>query len=293
MGNLLMLNFGTVAATARFKALALSTNFLSTDLMDKPTPPAGLIAPNHKMRKIKDMGTQVISFYGMTTSSWQGKIGDKLYKDVFKRWMVGVLSKPVHCLYLTGHHWDDHNKHNTMFISWGDLNTVFHAEFNTSSGTMAIGTGWKKHLLDMPTDQLLTDCKLVLGFGCNVCTGINSARYQKYFSAKGTRPVILGWNASIGLPKRSAAEKKLVNKRFFKYLTDFATAHGKVPAAERLAWFYDHEPMQLVNAWGYATTFWIRSRARARGADGIFYRFKMDKKKGYAVPVKDRKGGKK
>jgi hypothetical protein len=117
-------------------------------------------------------------------------------------------------------------------------------------------------------------CKLLFGYGCDVATKHASKLYQSIFGrGENDVPVICGWDATISVPSRAQPDRS-PNARYFEVLEDFADANSG-PADDRLQWFYDNHPMELVRAWGHATQLWNKSHARARGKDGKFYKFKL------------------
>lgn len=84
-----------------------------------------------------------------------------------------------------------------------------------------------------------------------------------------------------------------MNKGFFDYLTTYAKSNSKVPKSEKLTWFYDNEPMELVRAWGHGCLAYRKdatkqkrlwTNAHARNSDGEYYKFQF--KGGKAEPVK-------
>jgi hypothetical protein len=126
------------------------------------------------------------------------------------------------------------------------------------------------------------------GLACGVSSPslVNAAasqHYQKFFGV-GRKPVVCGWNTSIGLPK---SEKKSISKRFFEYIDIYAKGEKgkKLPATERLQWLYDNDSIRLVEAWGWATKFVHSSGARVRDKDGTYYSYKINKK-GWPAPTK-------
>jgi hypothetical protein len=256
--------------------------------MEKSPPPAGLVATaGGKIRTKRAAGVTTYSFHGLKAEQWRGKLSDgPQYREVFKDWMNELLKQPVHCLYLTGHHWDDHKAHRFLFLSHGDTTDYFHAEIDTQQQQVRLGTGRSSFLVGLETHKLRSECLLVLGFGCNVATGINTAKYQKFFRGGRYKPIIVGWAQSISVPPYNASDKRMVSKRFFDYLNSYAKQNSNVASKHRLKWFHQNEPMELVRAWGYATTFWYRNQARARDQNGKLYRFKYNKKTGVAEPVR-------
>ncbi|SRR6266545_893887 len=270
MGTLLLLNFGTFAETNKYKAQALSSGFLPSDAM-QDNPPGALLVPDG-VREVRQVaGVDVVSFHGLTPKVWRGKLDTGTdYAAAFEAWIGKVVSKPVSCVYLTGHHWDDHKSARLSVLSWGDTTAHFHARFDRAANRLWFGIDRK--LLAVDTAKLTSTCRLVLGFGCNVGTPINSSKYQTFFG--NPPPVVLGWDASVSVPR---AKGPSVNERFFEYLDDFARTSGKVPQSDRLEWFYLNEPMELVKAWGHATAKWLSSRARARDQAGELWRFKVTK----------------
>jgi hypothetical protein len=277
VGNLLLLNFGTYVETNRFKAQALQHGFLARDAMYE-SPPGPLIKQGGVRTVNKVGGADAHSFLGLTRSVWKGKLrDDRRFYTAFQDWMNKVLAKPVSCVYLTGHHWDDEARGRHSILSWGEDTDHFHARFDRDKNGLAFGVTGRR--VDVDTKNLRSDCRLVLGFGCNIATALNSRKYHAFFGS----PVVLSWDRSITIPP---AKGPSVNERFFSYLADYASKNAKVPRDDRLEWFYANEPMELVRAWGFATIVWLSKQARARDNAGNFYKFKVDAKKQTAVPQK-------
>lgn len=281
MGDLLVLSCGTVAENNRFKARALNGGFLDEDLMDKVTPTAGLVAADKKMRTVKAYGASLLSHYRLVNKSWNGKLASgKRYRDAYQAWMNKVLKKPAQCLYLTGHHWSSSSR---AYLSWEDTTSYFHVRIDADKQEMHIGPSASRRKID--TSTLRTDCRLVVGAGCNAATAKASLLYQKFFSG-GKKPIVLGWSDNISLPRRRHRARQQINKRFFDYLETWIKDNGGIPASDRLEWFYDKQPMELVRAWGHAVAYWHRKTARARSKSGAFYKFKLKRSAKTAVPVK-------
>lgn len=271
MARLLMLNFGTYAETHRFKALARDGGYIEDDALDAASP--GGLVQSDGVQKRSDLGAELYSFYGLTAAMWKSKLDGGTFKDAFQTWTAAALKQPVHCIYIAGHHWTA-----SMHMSWGEENSDFYAEFDPDKQVLAFGVSANR--IELDTQVLRSACKLIIGFGCNVATAVRSAQYQAFFDA---RPVVLAWDRTIGIPKRSQPS---VNARFFEYLDGQAAANSKVPKAERINWFYDNDSMQLIHAWGFATANWFAAQARARDKDGTFYKYKRDAKTGDSEPVK-------
>jgi hypothetical protein len=277
VANLLLINFGTFAETHRFKALSAAGNFAEADALDSTKPgPGALVQENGVQQRPFVGGARVYSFYGLSKTVWQSQINGKTFKDEFKKWVENALANPIHCVYMTGHHWAGGSVYTTL--SWEEETKYFHARFDTDKGKLAFGVEGDR--VDIETANLRAECKIVFGFGCNVCTGGNSTKYQNFFSP--SKPVTCGWTESIGVPK---TEAKSVNKRFFEYLDKYIAKEAKVGKTDRVVWIYDNDSMQLVKAWGWATKYWFQEQARARDKDGKFYKFKVNSK-GWPEPVK-------
>lgn len=276
MANLLLLNFGTFIETNRFKALAAKGGFTEIDVLDSTNPGPGALIQKDGVRKINVAGAAVHSFYGLSSTVWKSEIADDPFKTEFKSWLDRALDKPVQCIYMTGHHWSHDEFAN---LSWEEELKFFHARFDTDKQTLQFGVTGDR--VDVDTTNLRAECKLVFGFGCNVCGGSNSTKYQRFFQP--STPVICGWTESIALPK---SEAQSVNKRFFGYLDIYAKEPArKVSPRDRVTWFHDNDSIELVKAWGWATKRWKQAQARARDKDGSFYKFKVNKK-GWPEPVK-------
>jgi hypothetical protein len=276
MSNLLILNFGTVLETHRFKALSAKGEFAATDMLDSTTPgPGDLVQPKGVQLRPTAGGAQVFSFYGLASSVWKSTLPDgRTFKEAFQKWIEDALANPAHCVYMGGHHWGGSA---STTLSWGEDNDHFHARFDTD--TQGLSFGVRGNRIDVDTTNLRAKCKIVFGFGCNVCTGGISKKYQDYFSP--SKPVICGWTENFAAPR---SESKSVNKRFFEYLDIYIAGASSVPKTDRVVWLYDNDPMQLVKAWGWATKSVRQSQARARGQDGKHYKFKVNAK-GWPEPV--------
>jgi len=104
-GHLLLLNFGTLPETNRFKTLAIERKFLAADLMD--VHPPGELLQEGGVRKVRRAGVgEVCSFHGLKEDVWASKLADGTpFQEAFRKWMERVVRPGVHCAYLNGHHW--------------------------------------------------------------------------------------------------------------------------------------------------------------------------------------------
>jgi hypothetical protein len=276
MSRLVLFNFGTFQETNRFKARAISDNVLEKDATDDAAP--GVLVRDNGMRTVNAVGVTTYSFYGLTPATWKRKVDDKPYWELFKAWLEKLLASPVHGVYLTGHH---HDKH----MWWSDETHSVDLWMETD-GRLRFGTTDKATAAEVDTKTLKSECMLVVGFGCNICTASYSLHYQGYFGSAPRKPVVLGWDTTISIPRAG----KSVNATFFDALNAYAASNSKVPARERLQWLFEYEPMEIVRAWGQgayeqrkqSNRLW--THARARGKDGNFYRY--EEKGGRAEPVK-------
>jgi hypothetical protein len=289
VSRLLLFNFGTFQETNRFKQRALGDGFLGSDAMDDNAPPAALTVTGG-VQKLAVAGATVRSFHGLRTDVWSGKTPSKRpYSTEFQTWMNKMLAGPVHCVYLTGHHavlgayavmyWDNEEKR-VVYMYLGKVGELVFGVLDLT----------KKQTFDtvaIETANLRAECLLVVGFGCNVAASNQSNRYQAYFANGAKKPIVLGWATSMSVPSGGAS----VNAGFFDYLADYAKKNSGVPATERLRWFYDNQPMELIRAWGRGVfalqgkaADTLRKGARARHHDGTYYRFEV--KDGVAEPVK-------
>src|SRR6266545_5753427 len=213
-GNLLVLNFGTIQETNRFKALAINRGFLKKDVFYEHAP-GPLIRPGG-IREVRRIGgIDVLSFYGLQSDVWNGKLPDgNISRDSFRDWVAESLSYPVDCLYMTGHHWDDHRDQRYMYLSWGeDASVNFSLKIDTDANKPKMWFGLSGSWVEVDVKAFRSWCQLLVGFGCNVATGTNSSRYQRFFGEP--RPIILAWDRKIAVPR---AEQISVNTRFFDYL---------------------------------------------------------------------------
>ena len=286
MGRLLVLNFGTFAETNRFKRQALSDGLVVSDAMDDDAP-NGLVAPGG-VRLSTGAETTTASFFGLTPARWSGRttLGMPFHQG-FEAWMQRVLAQPVECAYLTGHHAAPAGKANMW---WADqVEEKFFTYLGTpaklSFGVVEIKTQRITKRITLDASNLQKACRLVVGFGCDIATAENSLHYQSYFACAPRKPIVLGWASSMSVPSRGPS----VNDRFFEYIRAYSQVNSSVPVRDRLAWLYEHEPMVLIRAWGHGVlpyrggTMW--DAARARHADGRFYKFDVADGAAVAVPA--------
>jgi len=279
VADLLLLNFGTFQETNRFKRSAIQDAFVSSDLMDGVSP--GDLLRTGGLRTVNAAGTTTYSFYGLRSDVWKAKLPDgTAYRDAFKKWIENILTNTVHCVYLTGHHgghqmWWDHDPDDF----WMRLTKIDELVFGAE----------EKHLIKLTAKNLRTGCLLVLGFGCNIGSGGNSSFYQDFFHNGAEKPIVLGWDTTIAVPRSNWPS---INDRFFEYLNQYVKSNSSVAAKDRLDWFYGNQPMELVRAWGHAARGYeghksqsrLWEHARARHKDGTLYRFEVQK--GVVQPVK-------
>lgn len=243
MGRLLILNFGTFTETNRFKSAAFKHKFLDTDVMFNVSA-GDLLQPDKGLDKVMKPNLEaVFTFARMKPATWKSKLpnGDK-YQAAFQTWMKNILDKSVDCLYLTGHHWTSSGK---FYLSKGESTDEFTAK--GEKGKNKLWLGITRHWIELDAANLQSNCKLILGFGCNVATGSASLLYQNIFSSGGNWPVVGGWNQTISVPGWNQTS---VGERFFEYLVQYAQSNSGVSANDRLQWFYDNQPLELVRAWG-------------------------------------------
>lgn len=291
MSRLLLVNFGTFRETHRFKQRMIADGFLTTDAMEDPVP--GALVRQGGVQKRTSEGADVRSFYGLRPDVWRSQVSPgRSFSTAFKAWMEKVLAGGVNCVYLTGHHAVDDKGNAAMY--WDDKSNEIVYMFLGRSGELVFGTldQAKKKAADqvsLATANLRKACVLVVGFGCNVAATNQSIRYQSYFMNGSSKPIVLGWKTTMAIPSGGGAS---VNARFFDYLAEHAKKNSSVPQSERLTWFYDNQPMELIRAWGHsvlafrgsgASKLW--DGARARHHDGTYYRF--EEKAGAAEPVKE------
>lgn len=291
MSRLLVLNFGTFVETNRFKQRALADGFVGTDAMDDAPP--GALVKTGGVRTVNRESTTTHSFYGLVPTVWRGSVDSAgPFHQVFEKWMQSLLASPVQCVYLTGHHAVDAKGNAAMY--WDDQANEYVFMFMGNATELRFGTfdKAKNKVLNqfvLETKNFRAECRLVVGFGCNVAAPNQSKRYQQYFANGAKPPIVLGWKTTMSVPSKGAS----VNAKFFDYLAAYAKTNTKVPAKDRLAWFYDNEPMELIRGWGYGMLGLqgtkakaLRAAARARHHDGTYYRFDF-KKDGTVEPVKD------
>jgi hypothetical protein len=281
--GLLVLNFGTFVETNRFVQRAVAGKFVGTDVF-AAHPPGGLVK-RRGMRVKKAGGVTTYSFHGLTGATWK----QRAYRQRFERWMTQVLASDIRCVYLTGHH-------GTRFMWWKNQDDIDDAFWASYSKPGRLRFGYDRDpgkRVDLAASSLQKRCLLVVGFGCNIASPKHSTHYQAYFGSGARKPVVLGWTSTMFVPR---SKMPSVNEAFFDHLETFAaTSKRSVPRRDRLAWFYANEPMELVRAWGVATARYrergshqrrLWDQARARAADGTYYRFEYSKTTKKVTPVK-------
>ena len=287
MSRVLTLNMGTITETGRFKQRALAEGYLDTDAMYADTRSA-LVRPRG-MREVTG-GAPLYSFNGLANDTWRGNVvTGQPYAREFDAWMTKLLSQTIDAVYLAGHHsgemmwWVDQYVGKTFwYMSMEHVGTL---EF----GIVEFDKNARSDVVKVNTDKLQDGCKLVIGSGCNIGGVLSSAHYQRYFSNGALRPVLLGWNTTISIPRVGAPS---INSGFFDHLAAYWKASSSVPATgQRLSWLYQNDPMELIRAWGAGCAAYRQSssnkrlwtNARARDPDGAYWKFVW--KSGKAEPV--------
>jgi hypothetical protein len=275
MSRLLLVNFGTFQETNRFKKLAIDIGMLEKDATDDAPP--GVLVRSNALRTVNALGVTTYSLYGLRPATWKLTVSGKPYWQQFKEWLDKLLASPIHAVYLTGHHRD-------FRMWWSDDEDSVDLYMNTD-GRLRFATPEAATAAEVETRTLKSECMLVVGFGCNIATASHSEHYQRYFGSAPRKPVVLGWDTTISIPSAGTS----VNQGFFDAINAYAASNTKVPANGRLQWLYEHEPLEIVRAWGqgtYAhrnTSRRLWTSARARGKDGAFYSFEV--RNGRAEPV--------
>ncbi len=267
--SLLLFNFGTFVETHRFKSRILAGDYIDDDAMDGTPPPAALVRRNG-LRRLDRAGTRTYSMVNITDSTWtRGR-----YRRNFRQWMNSTLNSQINCVYITGHH------AGRQFWGNGDLRLNLR-----NAGTLRFHANGSRISVD--SDNARTNCYLVVGFGCDLCSGANSRSYQDIFSNGARRPIVLGWNSTMVVPRRDWPS---VNTQFFDFLDGQLAGHRRAPNTNKLAWLYQNHPMDVINAWGDAVSQYrthrrrsLWTRARARHSNGTYYRFRF--RNGQVVPV--------
>lgn len=273
-GRVLIVNFGTFFETSRFKASAFKNGFLDTDVMLNDDPTRLLI---DKKAGIVLKGTPdlpVLSMFHLNAKTWESNLGTssdpEKYRKVFEEWLAKSLVDGIDCLYLTGHSWA-HDEQDRYTVSSDEFHDSFMFTGRRNQSDFEVGPGGKREKFS--TAKIKSNCKLIFGFGCKVATSHASEQYQTVFGrGDNDFPVICGWNDSMSIPGHN---QNSVIERYFEYLSKFAEANNG-PKENRLEWFYMTHPLELVKAWGFATHVKGKSRARARGKDGILRKMKFD-----------------
>lgn len=280
MTSLMMLNCSTFRESAAFKARALSSGLVGEDLMDTHPPRAGLVGAHPRVATVSDADNSLLSFYYLTPGIWRSRIGTgraaKTFSTVFGEWLSDIARSSPEVVYLAGHH--------GSHMLWGkddgwrvDFNDKNHLGFQTYDNKAPVGR------VSVPTDPFLRNCKLLLGFGCNIAATTVAAYYRQYFHSGARFPVVLGWAGTVSLPTRK--EPSIVDA-FFDTLDAFAADPRRtIPATDRIDWFYRQlgQP-ELVAAWGEAVKAYgnreprrLLTDARAIVNNGTVYRFGVDK----------------
>ncbi|MGY1582043.1 hypothetical protein [Streptomyces sp. MN13] len=289
MTSFLLFNFGTFTETNRFKKRALDSALVGQDLMDT-FPPRGLLVPEG-VRSCSAAGTTTISFLGLTLDTWKSSVGAgaaaKRFSQVFQRWMSDVVGGGPDVVYLAGHQSGQRMWWQDVDPNWvTDFTDLAHVSFQQHN-----------HATHAPSEQVSCDsspfrkqCKLVFGFGCNICQGGNLSHYQEYFRNGANKPVFLGWNGKILIPRNDWPS---INNAFFDALDAHASAAGSgAPATDRIDWFYASQQSHLISAWGTAVAAYrghaqkrLWQSARAVASDGKVFKFGFDEKTKTVVPI--------
>ena len=274
MSNMIIVNFGTIKETNRFKQYALQSNFVGQDVLEKKFSSL----PFQRGRRFRTHGSQkVLTFWGLPDSEFRRR------RKRFKKWYTDAISKDYpHCVYLTGHH--------NGFQMWGGPSSshikLYMRRYEKRRKRFSYRVdGRKRDRADIDLSLFQQNCLIVIGMGCNICTGSASLHYQRYFKNKARKPIILGYNNSIGVPK---TEAKSVVIPFFYYIDNFIkklpeqNSGSPAPTNKILEYLYEKNSKEILKAWGYANR---KSRryyfnvARARDKNGAFYRFRYNRSK--------------
>jgi hypothetical protein len=289
VSRLLMLNFNTFEETGAFKQRLLGDGFVGTDAMDEDKP--GPLARPGGIWAVK-APTKFYSFRRLYRRTWEGELSPgRAYSAEFETWMKKVLARTIDCVYLSGHHrrlmmwWvDDYPKHKFFYMS---MENVWRLEFGVIDWP---NQKRRSKVIKLSAARLRDGCMLVVGSGCNVCN--YSIHYQSFFKNVARKPLVLGWDTTMWIPRIEDGEDS-VNGRFFDYLAAYAKSNAKVPKSDKLKWFYENEPMELVRAWGHGVLTYkdkgqkrLWTNARARNVDGQLYGF--EDQDGKAEPVRVR-----
>ncbi|MFD7457818.1 MULTISPECIES: hypothetical protein [unclassified Streptomyces] len=289
MTSFLLFNFGTFVETNRFKKRALDGALVGQDLMDV-FPPRALLVPGG-VRSHSAAGTTTISFLDLTLSTWKSSVGTgaagKKFSEAFRGWMGDVVGGAPDVVYLAGHQsgqrmwWQEEDPN--WVADFTDLGKVSFQEYNHATGTAS-------EQVSVDATPFRKQCKLVFGFGCNICAGGNLSHYQQYFQNGASKPVFLGWNGKILIPRSGWPS---INNAFFDALDAHASAAGSgAPATDRIDWFYGSKQTDLISAWGVAVAAYrghaqkrLWDNARAVASDGQVFKFSFDEKTKTVVPI--------
>jgi hypothetical protein len=255
-GGLLILSFhkpaanntGTFAEDLLFKQRALASGLIKNDAMDEAGPPDDLLfslagVPGSGLEKAAiGTGKPLISFNNVGTAAWQrppfrqAAGADSRFDD----WMRKVLSTPIECLVLAGHHsqgvlWGleapGGNTHRpyTMVVPDAAAKTLVVGGHPLGGGTSASVRGGPYDV-----SVALKTCRLVLIWGCN-----GAARETKNWRpwhdlvkscSGGKAPVILGHYKTHLWPRDT--EPKRFSDEFWRQLAVLAGASSITKVCE-------------------------------------------------------------
>ena len=258
-GNLKVI--GTMADDMLFRQHALE-HLLKVDAMQAAgDPPPELMSERSPQRTgdapgsglVKDTdsaGKPFFSFYNMGTAAWSRaafrKVGPT--PSVFDTWMKKVLSTPVDCLVLAGHHsfgrlWgleatvDRTHYPYSMFVPDADSKTLAVHGFLRGGGDSVLRGG------PYDVSASLKSCRLLLIWGCNGAAA-DTRNWTPWrdliLKCNGKAPVILGHYMTHLWPRDNAPE------RFSKHFWDGM----KVLAGGRsLTELCDQNPKDVIQSW--------------------------------------------
>lgn len=281
MSNLLIVNFGTISETNRFKKNALRSKFVTLTVSESKSS-----FPFEKGgRFVEDgEGTKVTTFYNLPDQEFRRK------RTQFKQGYEAAISKAnPHCVYLTGHH--------AGFKLWGGPKScsitlsMQRSDRNRNRFRFRLDDQ-TEDVADIDLTPLRQNCLVVIGMGCNICTAGASAYYQGYFKNGARKSIILGFSNTIRVPR--SATRNIVTP-FFNYIQDVITALPRgnnvapPPSTNFIEYLYRNHPLEIVKAWGYANYEYRKHHyksARARDNKGDYYKYGYNKATKEIVLVK-------
>lgn len=214
----------------RFKSSAIESGLVSGDAMDPGAVPQSLKEqagnPMSGLKVVKSSAddTHLVTLNRVSANAWRRDPFRKPdpKRSEFARWLEPIVSTPIDCLVLAGHH--------GAGIVWGSerqappSDPTGHYPYTALVPDVVKVDGVHKAVLSVrgfvdsmrvfqtaagPFDvtPALKTCRLLFVLGCNVATRAAANRYQDWVAvAAGKRPLILGWYKKHSMPRDAAGE---------------------------------------------------------------------------------------